>query len=94
MANLQSTDLILVGREGTSYQTSFNELKDSVFSGSYNDLSDQPDIPETTSQLINDSGFITSADVPDSDVDAYTKVESDAKYIAKNISSLTELPTS
>ena len=30
-------------------------------SGSYNDLSDKPTIPTTTSQLTNDSGFITSA---------------------------------
>ena len=30
-------------------------------SGSYNDLSDKPTIPTTTSQLDNDSGFITSA---------------------------------
>ena len=30
-------------------------------SGSYNDLSDKPTIPTTTSQLTNDSNFITSA---------------------------------
>ena len=30
-------------------------------SGSYNDLSDKPTIPTTTSQLTNDSGFITDA---------------------------------
>ena len=30
-------------------------------SGSYNDLSDKPTIPTTTSQLTNDSGFITNA---------------------------------
>ena len=33
-------------------------------SGSYNDLKDKPTIPTTTSQLANNSGFITSADVP------------------------------
>lgn len=31
MANLQSTDLIVVGRGGTSYQTTFEDFKDSVF---------------------------------------------------------------
>ena len=30
-------------------------------SGSYNDLSDKPTIPTTTSQLTNDSGFITES---------------------------------
>ena len=30
-------------------------------SGSYNDLSDKPTIPTTTSQLTNDSGFITDS---------------------------------
>ena len=33
-------------------------------SGSYNDLTDKPAIPANTSDLTNDSGFITSADVP------------------------------
>ena len=33
-------------------------------SGSYNDLSDKPTIPTKTSDITNDSGFITSADIP------------------------------
>ena len=33
-------------------------------SGSYNDLSNKPTIPTKTSDLLNDSGFITSAQVP------------------------------
>ena len=36
----------------------------SNFSGSYTDLTDKPTIPTATSQLTNDSGFITSADLP------------------------------
>lgn len=32
-------------------------------SGSYNDLSNKPTIPTTTSQLSNDSGFVTSNDI-------------------------------
>lgn len=35
----------------------------SEFSGSYNDLTDKPTIPTTTSALTNDSGFLTS--IPD-----------------------------
>lgn len=33
-------------------------------SGSYNDLQDKPTIPTKTSDLNNDSGFITSSDIP------------------------------
>lgn len=35
------------------------------FSGDYNDLTNTPDIPEKTSDLTNDSGFITAGDIPD-----------------------------
>ena len=35
------------------------------FSGDYNDLTNKPDIPDATSDLTNDSGFITAADIPD-----------------------------
>lgn len=38
----------------------FSDLKAVAFSGSYNDLSDKPTIPVKTSQLTNDSGFITT----------------------------------
>ena len=36
----------------------------SDFSGDYNDLTNKPDIPDATSDLVNDSGFITAAEVP------------------------------
>lgn len=36
----------------------------SGFSGDYDDLTNKPDIPSATSDLTNDSGFITAADVP------------------------------
>lgn len=39
--------------------TSWNNK--SNFSGSYNDLTDKPSIPNATSDLTNDSGFITNA---------------------------------
>ena len=34
------------------------------FSGDYNDLANKPTIPDATSDLTNDSGFITSSDLP------------------------------
>lgn len=37
------------------------------FSGDYNDLTNQPTIPTATSQLTNDTGFITSPDDADAD---------------------------
>lgn len=40
------------------------DLAEVATSGSYNDLSNKPTIPTKTSDLTNDSGFITSAQVP------------------------------
>lgn len=40
------------------------DLAEVATSGSYNDLSNKPSIPTKTSDLTNDSGFITSAQVP------------------------------
>lgn len=37
------------------------------FSGDYNDLINQPAVPTMTSELTNDSGFVTSADDADAD---------------------------
>lgn len=41
----------------------FADLKTVAFSGSYNDLSNKPTIPTRTSDLTNDSGFLTDANV-------------------------------
>lgn len=40
------------------------ELKTDAFSGDYDDLTNKPTIPTATSQLTNDSGFITSSAIP------------------------------
>lgn len=50
-------------------------------SGNYNDLSNKPAIPTKTSDLTNDSGFITDADVPtiDDTTTSTTKVWSSDK---------------
>lgn len=50
----------------------FNDLKTVAFSGSYNDLSDKPTIPSKTSDLTNDSNFITSSGAPVQSVDGST----------------------
>lgn len=44
----------------------YNDLinKPDLFSGDYNDLTNKPNIPSRTSQLGNDSGFITADDIP------------------------------
>lgn len=55
----------------------FADLKTVAFSGSYADLSNTPSIPDSTSDLTNDSGFITSSAIP-TKVSAFTN---DAGYI-------------
>ena len=40
---------------------------ENTFSGDYNDLSNQPTVPVNTSDLTNDSGFITNANDADAD---------------------------
>lgn len=41
-----------------------NDLASVAITGSYNNLSDTPDIPTKTSDLTNDSNFVTSSDLP------------------------------
>lgn len=53
------------------------------------------EIPTDNVDLANGAGYITLSEVPETPEfpDVYTKTESDAKYLAVNISSLSELPT-
>lgn len=49
-------------------QENMRNIKTVALTGSYNDLSDKPTIPTAptkTSELTNDSGFITADDIPD-----------------------------
>ena len=61
----------------------------SDFSGSYNNLTDKPSIPSKTSQLTNDSGFLTQHQ----SLSAYsTTAQNDAKYQPKG-NYLTYIPS-
>ena len=51
----------------------FSDLKTVAFTGAYSDLSGTPTIPTKTSQLTNDSGYLTSA-APTSGSAAYVRV--------------------
>ena len=67
----------------------------SDFSGNYNDLTGKPTIPTKTSQLTNDSGFLTqhqSLSGYAKTADHYTKTESDNKYQPKG-NYLTSVPS-
>ena len=64
MANLKSTDLIIVGREGTSYQTTFEDFKDSVFIDSplgINDVLTENNVADPAQSL---HFRITEGDIP------------------------------
>ena len=65
----------------------------SSFSGAYSDLTGQPSIPSATSDLENDSGFITDADVPVKSVNGKTGA---VKLAAADVGALpntTKIPT-
>ena len=64
--------------------------KTQLFSGSYNDLSNKPNIPSKTSDLTNDSGFITEYTETDPTVPSWAKNPSKPVY---KYSEITERPT-
>ena len=55
-------DFLRVKPNGSDVE--WTPLSSVASSGSYNDLTDKPSIPTATSDLTNDSGFITASDVP------------------------------
>ena len=60
--SLTTTDKTVIGaiNELKTYINNINTGGGSSFSGSYNDLTDKPTIPTKTSDLNNDSGYLTS----------------------------------
>lgn len=65
----------------------FSDLKAVAFSGSYNDLSNKPDIPTKTSDLTNDSEFLTA--IPEEYI---TDTELNEKGFAKTSDIPSKLP--
>lgn len=60
----------------------------SDFSGSYNDLTNKPTIPSKTSDLTNDSGFITGYTESDPTVPAWAKASTKPSYNASEVGAL------
>lgn len=67
------------------------ELKSEAFSGSYNDLTDKPTIPTKTSDLTNDSGYITG--INSSDVITALGYTPGTSNFSGNYNDLTNKPT-
>lgn len=60
----------------------------SNFSGSYNDLTDQPTIPTNVSDLTNDAGYLTSYTETDPTVPAWAKAATKPSYTAAEVGAL------
>ena len=69
-SKLEETDLVNYAKKSDLHTHSNKDVLDTItqekingwedhFSGSYNDLTNKPTVPTKTSELINDSGFIT-----------------------------------
>lgn len=75
-------------------------LKSELFSKNYNDLTNKPEIPQYTSDLTNDSGFITAIPdeyVTDTEMTEYAQPKGDyalkSELFSKNYNDLTNKPT-
>lgn len=67
-----------------------SDLSDVATSGNYNDLTNKPSIPDSTSDLTNDSGFLTASDVSGKQdksniVTSWSVTTSDAKYPSEKL---------
>jgi len=58
---ISNTEFQYLNGVTSAIQTQLNSKGTSSFSGSYNDLSNKPTIPTATSQLSNNSGFLTAS---------------------------------
>ncbi|MDK7664384.1 hypothetical protein [Cytobacillus oceanisediminis] len=61
-----------------------------TFSGSYNDLTEKPTIPTLTSQLTNDSGFITAGEVTGGDAASTSMTDAGNYWNAVNLEEFTQ----
>lgn len=75
-------------------------LKSELFSKNYNDLTNKPEIPQYTSDLTNDSGFITAIPdeyVTDTEMTEYAQPKGDyalkSELFSKSYNDLTDKPT-
>lgn len=67
-----------------------SDLSSVATSGSYNDLTNKPTIPDSTSDLTNDSGFLTSSDISGKEdssnkVTSWSATTSDVKYPSEKL---------
>lgn len=67
-----------------------SDLSDVATSGNYNDLTNKPDIPDSTNDLTNDSGFLTSSDISGKQdksniVTSWSATTSDVKYPSEKL---------
>lgn len=72
-----------------SKTVNYNDLQNqpSLFDGNYNSLSNRPTIPTATSQLTNDSGFITSSSASDVSSDTSPQLGGDLDVNGQDITS-------
>ena len=85
-------DFLRVKPNGSNVE--WTPLSGVASSGSYNDLTDKPSIPTKTSDLTNDSGFITASDIqPQEQADWQEQDPNDPSYI-QNKPSLAAVATS
>lgn len=73
-----------------TYKNAIDGLSDVASSGSYTDLTNKPDIPDSTSDLTNDSGFITSSAISGKEdssnkVASWSSTTTDAHYPSEKL---------
>lgn len=74
----------LTQHQDISHKANISDLASVAFSGNYNDLSNRPNISTKTSQLTNDSGFITAEDVQEINIEGKAdKVYVDQELVKK-----------
>ena len=70
---ISNTEFQYLNGVTSAIQTQLNSKGTSSFSGSYNDLSNKPTIPTATSQLSNNSGFLSASNYSQSSSSGYIR---------------------